>query len=48
MISYLRLINVEYDLGKITKCFSRLYSNVDSFDFKISAFNKCIKGSMCL
>jgi hypothetical protein len=48
MISNLLLIHVEYDIGQITKCFSRLYSNEDLFEFKISAFNKCIKGSMCL
>jgi hypothetical protein len=48
MVSNLILINVDYDIGKITNCFSGLYSNEDSFDFTISAFDKCIKGGMCL
>jgi len=48
MISNLILINVDYDIGQITKYFSRLYSNVDLFEFKLSAFDKCIKGGMCL
>jgi hypothetical protein len=49
MISILIFINVEYGIGQITRCFSRLYSNENlSFDFTISAFNKCIKGGMCL
>lgn len=48
MISNLLLIHVEYDTGQITKYFSRLHSNEDLFEFKLSAFNKCIKGSMCL
>ena len=48
MISNLIFINVEYDIGQLTKHFSRLYSNEDSFEFKISAFDKCIKGGMCL
>lgn len=48
MISNLIFINVEYDIGQITKYISRLYSNEDSFDIKISIFNNSIKGSMCL
>ena len=48
MISNLIFINVECDIGQITKYVSRLYSNEDSFEFKISAFDKCIKGGMCL
>jgi hypothetical protein len=48
MIFNLILINVDYDAGQITNFFSRLYSNEDLFEFKLSAFNKCIKGSMCL
>lgn len=48
MIFNLLYIHVEYDIGQIIKSISRLYSNEDSFDFKISAFNKCIKGGMCL
>lgn len=48
MISNLLLIHVEYDIGQITKYVSRLYSNEDLFEFKTSAFDKCIKGGMCL
>jgi len=48
MISNLIFINVEYDIGQITKYVSRLYSNEDLFEFKTSAFDKCIKGGMCL
>ena len=48
MISNFILNNVDYDIGQITKYFSRLYSNEDSFEFKLSAFDKCIKGGMCL
>jgi uncharacterized membrane protein len=40
--------DVEFGIGQITKYVSRLYSNEDLFEFKISAFDKCIKGGMCL
>lgn len=48
MISNLIFINVECDIGQITKHFLRLYSNEYAFEFKTSAFDKCIKGGMCL
>jgi hypothetical protein len=48
MISNLILNNVDYDTGQITKYFSGLYSNEDLFELKLSAFDKCIKGGMCL
>jgi hypothetical protein len=48
MISHLIFINVDYVIGQITKYVSRLYSNEELFEFKISAFDKCIKGGMCL
>jgi len=37
MIFNLIIIHVDYDIGQITKCFSRLYSNVSSFELDISA-----------
>ena len=48
MISNLIFINVEYDIGQLTKHFSRLYSNEDSFDFTIFVFDEFINGGMCL
>ncbi len=48
MISNLIFINVECDIGQITKYVTRLYSNEDMFEFKTSAFDKCIKEGMRL
>lgn len=48
MILNLIFFNVEYGLEQMTKYFSRLYSTEASFEFKTSAFDKCIKGGMCL
>lgn len=39
---------IKYKLLKLDLCFTRLNSNVVAFEFKKPAFDKCIKGSMCL
>jgi hypothetical protein len=48
MIFNLMFINVECYKVKIAQYITRLYSDQDFFELKMSAFLKCIKGGMCL